>query len=48
LAPLSATDPVVREGLFTIDVDVTDATGKPVWDLTPSDFTLLDTKGQVV
>jgi hypothetical protein len=30
---------------LTIDVDVTDATGKPVWDLTPSDFTLLDTKG---
>jgi VWFA-related protein len=42
LAPLSATDPVVREGLFTIDVDVTDAAGKSVSDLTPSDFTLLD------
>jgi hypothetical protein len=41
-APLSATDPVVREGLFTIDVVVSDATGKPVSDLTPLDFTLLD------
>jgi VWFA-related protein len=39
---LSATDPVVREGLFTIDVVVTDAAGKPVSGLTPSDFTLLD------
>jgi VWFA-related protein len=45
LAPLSATDPVAREGLFTIDVDVTDAAGKSVSGLTPSDFTLLD-KGQ--
>jgi VWFA-related protein len=42
LAPLSATDPVVREGLFTIDAVVTDAAGKPVSDLTPSNFTLLD------
>lgn len=42
LAPLSATDPVVREGLFSIDVVVTDGAGKPVSDLTPSDFTLLD------
>jgi VWFA-related protein len=42
LAPLSAIDPVVREGLFTIDVVVTDAAGNPVSDLTPSDFTLLD------
>jgi VWFA-related protein len=42
LVPLSATDPVVREGLFTIDVVVSDATGKPVSDLTPMDFTLLD------
>jgi VWFA-related protein len=40
--PLSATDPVVREGLFTIDAVVTDAAGKPVSDLTPSNFTLLD------
>jgi VWFA-related protein len=42
LAPLSATDPVVREGLFTVDAVVTDAAGKPVSDLTPSNFTLLD------
>jgi hypothetical protein len=42
LAPLSATDPVAREGLFTIDVDVTDTAGKSVSDLTASDFTLLD------
>jgi VWFA-related protein len=42
LASLSATNPVVREGLFTVDVVVTDAAGKPVSDLTPSDFTFLD------
>ncbi len=42
IAPLSATDPVVRNGLFTIDAVVTDAAGKPVSDLTPSNFTLLD------
>jgi hypothetical protein len=42
LAPLTATDPVVREGLSTIYAVVTDTTGKPVWDLTPSNFTLLD------
>jgi hypothetical protein len=42
LAPLSAADLVVREGLFTIDVVVTDATWNPVSDLTPLDFTLLD------
>jgi VWFA-related protein len=42
LAPLSASDPVVREGLFSIDAVVTDAAGKPVSDLTPSNFTLLD------
>jgi VWFA-related protein len=42
LAPLSATDPVVREGLFSIDVVVTDAAGRPVSDLAPWDFTLLD------
>jgi len=41
-APLSASDPVVREGLFAIDVVVTDAAGKPVSDLAPQDFTLLD------
>ncbi len=39
---MSATNPVVREGLFTIDVEVTGAAGKPVSDLTPSAFTLLD------
>jgi VWFA-related protein len=32
----------VREGLFAIDVVVTDAAGKPVLDLAPQDFTLLD------
>ena len=42
LAPLSATDPVVRAGLFTIDVVVRDEAGKPVSSLTPSDLTLLD------
>jgi len=42
LAPLSATDPVVRDGLFAIDVAVTDADGKPVSGLAPWDFTLLD------
>jgi VWFA-related protein len=42
LAPLSATDPVVRDGLFSIDVVVTDAGGKAVSDLAPWDFTLLD------
>jgi VWFA-related protein len=41
-APLSATNPVVREGLFSIDVVVTDAAGHPVSDLAPSDFTLLE------
>jgi VWFA-related protein len=42
LAPLSATDPVVRDGLFSIDVVVTDAEGRPVTNLAPWDFTLLD------
>jgi VWFA-related protein len=42
LSPLSSTDPVVHKGLFTIDVAVTDAAGKPVSDLVPRDFTLLD------
>ena len=42
LAPLSATDPVVQDGLFSIDVVVTDAAGNPVTDLAPGDFTLLD------
>jgi VWFA-related protein len=42
VAPLSAANPIVRKGLFTIDVVVTDAAGKPVSDLAPWDFTLLD------
>lgn len=42
LAPLSASDPVVREGLFSIDVVVANSAGNPVSDLGPSDFTLLD------
>jgi VWFA-related protein len=42
LAPLSATDPVVREGLFNIDLVVADSAGNPVSDLAPWDFTLLD------
>jgi VWFA-related protein len=42
LAPLTATDPVVRDGLFTIDVVVTDAAENLVSDLAPPDFTLLD------
>jgi len=41
-ASLSASGPVVREGLFTIDVVVTDAAGNPVSDLAAGDFTLLD------
>ncbi len=42
LTPLSSTDPAVRDGLFSIDVVVTDAAGSPVLDLEPQDFTLLD------
>jgi VWFA-related protein len=42
LTPLSATDPVVHKGLFTIDVVVNDASEKPVSGLAPLDFTLLD------
>jgi VWFA-related protein len=42
LAPLSATDPVVHQGLLSIDVVVADTTGNPVSDLSPGDFTLLD------
>jgi VWFA-related protein len=42
LAPLSATDPVVREGLFSIDLVVADSAGNPVSDLPPWDFILLD------
>lgn len=41
-APLSAADPVVRKGLFTIDVAVSDAAGDAVSDLAPRDFALLD------
>ncbi|MGA2217460.1 MAG: VWA domain-containing protein [Terracidiphilus sp.] len=41
-APLSATDPVVRDGLFRIDLVVADSAGNPVSDLEPRDFTLLD------
>ena len=40
--PLSAADPVVRDGLFSIDLAVADSAGKPVSDLAPWDFTLLD------
>jgi VWFA-related protein len=42
LMPLSAADPVVRDGLFSIDLAVADSAGKPVSDLAPWDFTLLD------
>ncbi len=42
VAPLSATNPVTRDGLFSIDLVVTDSAGKPVADLAPWDFTLLD------
>src|SRR5579864_6437491 len=35
LAPLSASDPVVRDGLFSIDVAVTDAAGNPASNLAP-------------
>jgi VWFA-related protein len=42
LAPLSATDPVVREGLFSIDLVVADSAGDSDSDLAPWDFTLLD------
>lgn len=40
--PLSATDPVVHKGLFSIDVAVTDKAGNPVPDLAPWDFALFD------
>ncbi|MFP5235275.1 MAG: VWA domain-containing protein [Acidobacteriota bacterium] len=40
--PVSSNDAVVHKGLFTLDVTVTDAAGKPVSDLAPWDFTLLD------
>ena len=42
LGPLSASDPVARDGLFSIDVVVADSAGNPVSDLGPGDFTLLD------
>ena len=42
LTPLGATDSVVRDGLFSIDLVVTDSAGKPVLDLESGDFTLLD------
>ncbi len=42
LAPLSSTDPVVRDGLFSIDLVVTDPAGNPVSSLAPWDFTLID------
>jgi VWFA-related protein len=42
LAPLSATDPVVRDGLFSIDMVVADSAGNPVSHLPSWDFTLLD------
>jgi VWFA-related protein len=42
LAPLSATDPVVRDGLLSIELVVADSAGNPVLHLPPSDFTLLD------
>jgi VWFA-related protein len=42
LAPLSAADPTVRDGLFSIDVVVADAARHPVADLAPWDFTPLD------
>ena len=38
LAPLSATSPLVRDGLFGIDVVVTDAAGNPVSDLSAMGF----------
>ncbi|HEY1895032.1 MAG TPA: VWA domain-containing protein [Terracidiphilus sp.] len=44
-APLNSTDPVVRDGLFSIAVVVTDAAGNPVSNLEPWNFALLD-KGQ--
>jgi VWFA-related protein len=42
LAPLSVTNPVVRDGLLSIDLVVADSAGNPVSDLPPWDFTLLD------
>ncbi len=42
LAPLSATNRVVRDGLLSIDLVVADSVGNPVSDLPPWDFILLD------
>jgi VWFA-related protein len=42
VAPVSATDAIVRDGLLSIDVVVTDSAGKAISDLAPWDFTLLD------
>jgi hypothetical protein len=42
LTPLSASNPVVRDGLFSIDAVVVDPAGKLVSDLAPWEFTLLD------
>jgi hypothetical protein len=39
---LSATDPVVRDGLLSIDLVVADSAGNPISRLAPWDFTLLD------
>jgi VWFA-related protein len=39
---LSATDPIVRDGLLGIDLVVADSAGHPVSRLPPWDFTLLD------
>ena len=41
-APLGASDPVVRDGLFSIDVEVSDSAGNPVSGLSPLKFTLFD------
>ena len=41
-APLSGNDAVVRDGLFSIAVDVTDAAGHPVSNIEPWEFDLLD------
>jgi VWFA-related protein len=40
--PLGASGPAGRDGIFRMDVVVTDAAGNPVTDLKASDFTLLD------
>ncbi|UWZ83406.1 VWA domain-containing protein [Occallatibacter riparius] len=40
--PLGPSNPVVRDGLFSIDVVASDKAGKPVSTLSPLDFTLFD------